>query len=170
MSCKKISKYTRSSNFFSKYPKVSYALDDSGTKYTLTDISRSAIINSNRISDNSLLYTYYEVADGDRPDIVSHKLYGTVQYYWTFFVINDHLRNGLNNGWPLSYTKLEAMIDREYGKYSVITCIPNYNINGTGQLDMSLIPLDEKYLSYLRLSNADNNIFCKILKKLSLLI
>lgn len=153
-----------SSNFFSKYPKVSYALDDSGITYTLTDISRSAVINSNRISDSSLLYTYYEVADGDRPDIVSYKLYGTVQYYWTFFVINDHLRNGLNNGWPLSYAKLEAMIEREYGKYSVITCIPNYNINGTGQLDMSLVPLDEKYLSYLRLSNADNNIFCKILK------
>ena len=153
-----------STNFFSKYPQTAYSLDDSGTSYTLTDISRSAIINSSRISDNSSLYTYYSINDGDRPDIVSYKLYNDVNYYWTFFIVNDSLRNGLNDGWPLSYAKLEAMIEREYAKYSVITFIPNYNINGTGQIDIALTPLDEKYLPYLRLSNADNNIFCKILK------
>lgn len=42
------------------------------------------------------------VLDGERPDQLSFRLYGTTAYYWTFFVINDHLRRGEFFQWPLS--------------------------------------------------------------------
>ena len=38
--------------------------------------------------DNLSGYNYYEIKNGERPDIVSQRLYGTVNYYWVFFIIN----------------------------------------------------------------------------------
>ena len=37
-------------------------------------------------------YEDYTILSGDRPDIVSNKLYNSPDYYWTFYMLNDHLR------------------------------------------------------------------------------
>ena len=37
-------------------------------------------------------YEDYTILSGDRPDIVSNKLYNNPDYYWTFYMLNDHLR------------------------------------------------------------------------------
>jgi hypothetical protein len=141
-------------NFFSKYPKINYDLISDGSSFELTDITRSVVINANKIQDENALYTYYEIEDGERPDVVSHKLYDDVQYYWTFFIINDFLRDGYMSSWPLSYRNFTKMIDREYGKYSAVSMIPvedpELDLNGEGRLDMSCVPLNEKYLPYLK--------------------
>ena len=41
----------------------------------------------------------YLIPVNERPDQTSFKLYGTADYYWTFFLVNDHIRE---NGWPLT--------------------------------------------------------------------
>ena len=38
------------------------------------------------VRDNVAFYTKYNILDGDRPDQVSKKLYGTTDYYFTFFI------------------------------------------------------------------------------------
>ena len=35
-------------------------------------------------------YLTYTVLDGDRPDVISAKLYDDPKYYWTFYLMNDH--------------------------------------------------------------------------------
>jgi hypothetical protein len=146
-------------NFFAKYPKVNYDLVSDGSIFELTDISRSVVLNTNKIQDDNALYTYYEIEDGERPDIVSHKLYDDVQYYWTFFIINNFLRDGYASSWPLSYRNFTKMIESEYGKYSALSIVPvvdpTVDLNGRGKLDMSCIPLDEKYLPYLKFVSQD---------------
>ena len=141
------------SSFFSKYPKINYDVFSDGSSFELTDISRAVIINTSRIADDSALYTYYSIQDGDRPDIISHKLYGDSSYYWTFFITNDTLRDGYYSSWPLSYLNFTKMIEHEYTKYSSLSCIPflepTVELNGTGKLDISLIPLSSQYLPYL---------------------
>lgn len=147
------------SSFFSKYPKINYDLYSDGSEFELTDISRAVIINSNRIADDSALYTYYSINDGDRPDVVSHKIYGTTQYYWTFFIVNDDLRDGYSSSWPLSYLNFTKMIEREYSQYSALSITPitdpEHELNGTGLLDISFIPLTSQYLPYLKFVSAD---------------
>ena len=49
--------------------------------------------------------------DGDRPDTLSYKLYGTVDYYWTFYLMNDHIRE---SGWPIDASQLLAKIKEKY--------------------------------------------------------
>ena len=146
-----------SEEFFSNYPKIQYDLYRNGSSVELTDICRAAIINSELVADDATNYTYYDIFDGDRPDVVSYKIYGTVDHYWTFFLINDHLRRGLNSQWPLSYSDFTKYIDRKYAQYSCISFIPQENIDGKGILDFSIVPLDSKYLKYLRLVSSTNS-------------
>ena len=146
-----------SEEFFSNYPKIQYDLYRNGSSVELTDICRAAIINSELVADDATNYTYYDIFDGDRPDVVSYKIYGTVEHYWTFFLINDHLRSGLNSQWPLSYSDFTKYIDKKYSQYSCISFIPQENIDGKGILDFSIIPLDSKYLQYLRLTSSTNS-------------
>ena len=146
-------------SFFTKYPKINYDLFSDGSVFELTDISRAVIINSNRIADDSALYTYYSINDGDRPDVVSHKLYEDSSYYWTFFIINDFLRDGYTSSWPLSYRNFTKMMEQEYAKYSTLSIKPTTNpqleLDGTGFLDMSFIPLTSQYLPYLKFVSGD---------------
>ena len=146
-------------SFFTQYPKINYDLFSDGSIFELTDISRAVIINSSRIADDSALYTYYSINDGDRPDVVSHKLYQTSSYYWTFFIVNDFLRDGYTSSWPLSYRNFTKMMEQEYSKYSVLSVKPTTNpqleLDGTGFLDMSFIPLTSQYLPYLKFVSGD---------------
>ena len=139
---------------FKQYPKTQYDLYSDGSTFTLTDITRGVVVDRSRLPDDSLLYTYYQLNNGDRPDVVSHKLYGDVQYYWTFFIINEFLRDGLA-AWQLSSTDFNKMIATQYGKYSALTSSINTfnNLNKSGLCDLSLIPLSEEYLPYIRLSD-----------------
>ena len=151
-------------NFFRKYPRIEYLIDDNGATTFLTDISRAVSINSMSVPDDMTVYTLYDIQDGDRPDVVSHKLYNDVQYYWTFFIINDHLKDGYNSAWPLQYNDFSQMIESEYGKYSAISFLPTASLDGAQNTDFSLVPLDDVYLPYLRLSSFDGSTWAKILR------
>jgi hypothetical protein len=106
-------------SFFSQFPKVDYDLLNNGVENEIIDIYRNVDVREFMI-DDVITYTYYEVKDGERPDQVSKKLYGDDQYYWTFFITNDHLKDGLK-AWPKSYRQLDNYIKTKYDKYSVIT-------------------------------------------------
>jgi hypothetical protein len=143
--------------FFSKYPKIRYDLYGNNSSIELTDICRAVALNDLLLPDSVHNYTYYTIFDGDRPDVISNKLYGTSKYYWTFFVINENLRTGLNSSWPLSYRDFTKYIDKNYAKYSCISFTPTSNINGNNILDLSIIPFDKKYLKYLKLATFGNS-------------
>jgi hypothetical protein len=178
--------------YFKNLPKTQYTI--SGEQYAVTDITRMVkITDTNSDIDTIANYTYYNIEDGERPDIVSSKLYGTPNYYWTFFAINQDLKGNLYYDWPLSNQKFENMIINEYDRCSAITFKPIYDI-ATEYINKTYSPdsrnifenaiLDEKYLPYLELvaedsgvaptnnvginaqpsSRPDYNIYAKILK------
>lgn len=61
-----------------------------------------------QVQDATSVYSFFQVTDGERPDIVSERLYGTSDYYWTFFLLNPDLRE---KGWPLSVANLNRQLD-----------------------------------------------------------
>jgi hypothetical protein len=173
-----------SSNYFNKFPKILYDVNNDGTLSVQVDITKTVDINTID-EDRVTYYTFYEIQDGDRPDNISYSLYGTVQYYWTFFVINDSLKAGLNNSWPLNSHAFELMMVNEYDPYSAITFDPVLTslLDSNGFLtieasnanflrsDFSVVPLvpvdnGDSYLPYLRLSPFKNEkgLTAKILK------
>jgi|GEM_PF-2213813 hypothetical protein len=108
--------------FFKQFPAISYNTLSDGIINDVIDIFRHVDVNEVLI-DNASTYTFYEIKNGERPDTVSSRLYGTPDYYWTFFVTNDSLKSGLNS-WPMEYNQHKSWIDQEYGDYSVLIFAP----------------------------------------------
>lgn len=120
-----------SQQFFSQFPKTKYDFEANGILTTIVDIFRFVKAND-RFLDDVSLYKFYQVTDGDRPDIVSEKLYGTPDYYWTFFIINEHLKSGIT-GWPMSSMQLQEYMDQEY-QGTVIETYPVVVKDGDGNV------------------------------------
>ena len=106
------------SNFFTHFPNVNYAFGDEfntkgGAYLTLNkfqDIS-TYIDLIDEVKENAPFYSEYYVLENDRPDQVSQAIYGTPDYHWTFFIMNDHIRN---QGWPLSMSELDKKVKRDF--------------------------------------------------------
>jgi hypothetical protein len=152
-------------SFFSRFPKIKYNLGKA-EYITLTNIIKN-VDADDFFANNSAYYTYHNIQDGDRPDTVSYKLYENPNYHWTFFILNNDLRSGLNTNWPLSYFQLDKMLVREYDPYSVVTIKPhneetNTGLGGSGLAN--LLNLLSEYLQYLRLVNGAGLEEAKILR------
>jgi hypothetical protein len=109
-------------SFFKQFPKTTYDLKRDGQLIEIRNIFRNVDVNE-KLIDPASSYQYYEIKDGERPDLVSSKLYRSSNYYWTFFVTNDHLKDGLQ-AWPLSYQQLQRKIQKYYAPYVVLELIP----------------------------------------------
>ena len=105
--------------FFKQFPKVDYDFRNTGTFQKMTDIYRSIRVLPSFL-DQISGYKFYEIINGERPDIVSQRLYGSSQYYWTFFVVNDFLHDGYR-AWPMSQEALQEYIAKEYEGYAITT-------------------------------------------------
>jgi hypothetical protein len=120
--------------FFSQFPKVPYSFDEftPTINTSIIDIYRYVDVNRDITSDLAA-YLTYSIKDGERPDQVSHKLYKTPDYHWTFFIINELLKDGIQN-WPKSYNELDKYLDKNYGGYSVLEFLPSQSLNENGTL------------------------------------
>ena len=105
--------------FFKQFPKIEYDFNRDGVITNVVNLYRSVRPLQNFV-DNASSYTFYEVINGERPDIVSKRLYDNPDYYWTFFIINDFLHDGLSS-WPMTQQDLDEYIAKEYNGYALET-------------------------------------------------
>jgi hypothetical protein len=105
--------------YFQNFPTIQYDIYGTGRPVEIVDIFRAVRLRKD-IRDNILLYTFYEIEDGERPDTVSMNVYGTPDYYWTFFMVNENLVN-VYNDWPLSRQELENKIQKKYAGNVILT-------------------------------------------------
>ena len=106
-------------SFFKQFPKIEYDFNRTGVKQNMVDLFRS-VRPLPSFLDNYSAYKFYEIKNGERPDIVSQRLYGTSQYYWTFFAVNEFLHDGYR-AWPMSQEDLFTYIEKEYEGYVIET-------------------------------------------------
>ena len=106
-------------SFFKQFPKISYDFDRNGVLQNVVNIYKSVRVLK-AFEDNINTYTFYDVKNGERPDIVSQRLYGSTRFYWTFFIINDFLHDGLA-AWPMSQEKLQQYMANEYSGIAITT-------------------------------------------------
>jgi len=96
--------------FFTNYPRTLYQF---GTEQSATAIQNISVYVDiiDQIKDNINFYETTEIQDGERPDTLSQELYGTVRYYWTFYLLNDNIRE---KGWPLTIQEIRARAIEDY--------------------------------------------------------
>ena len=103
--------------FFKNFPKVYYRFGEEATITSFQDISAyTDIIDT--VKDTSSFYTSYYIQPNERPDQVSYKLYGSTDYHWTFYLMNDKIRE---QGWPLTNQQLIEYAERTYTHTAIIT-------------------------------------------------
>ena len=104
-------------SYFKNTAYVPYKFGTSNT-YTLhQDISVYVDI-VDQVRNNGAFYQKYTILDGDRPDNLSQKLYKSPKYYWTFFLMNDKLRE---RGWPMSNQKILELVKSERNNTTLTT-------------------------------------------------
>lgn len=106
-------------SFFKQFPKVPYDIFRNGINQNIVDIFR-VVKPVEEFLDNPTTYKFYEVKNGERPDIVSQRLYGTPNYYWTFFLVNEFLHDGLGV-WPMSQEDLSEYMEKEFNGFAITT-------------------------------------------------
>ena len=117
------------STYFNNFPRTLYRFGDETNTNLFQDLS-SYVEIFDAVKDNLSAYTYYYVQDRERPDQVSFKLYGTTDYYWTFFAINDNIRE---QGWPLSNRELYNKALKDFPNKVIVTRSPLASIFKVGQ-------------------------------------
>tara|TARA_B100002019_G_scaffold116909_1_gene100397 strand:- start:21 stop:599 length:579 start_codon:yes stop_codon:yes gene_type:complete len=102
------------SNYFKNIPNVLY--DINGTEpnqfRAVTNIM-SRVRFKPSVIENITDYYPYKVLEGERPDIVSYKKYGTVAYSYLILLINDIVDPLFD--WPLPSRQFENYIIEQYG-------------------------------------------------------
>jgi hypothetical protein len=63
--------------------------------------------------DNITLYDLYDIVDGETPEIISHRFYGSPKYHWAIMMANQ--RYDYLNDWPLPYDRLVQYCTDKYG-------------------------------------------------------
>jgi len=104
-------------SYFQDFPNTFYKFGDETKSVIAQDLSAYVDI-IDTIKDEVSIYTKYQIFDNERPDQLSFKLYGTTEYYWTFFLMNDNIRE---QGWPLSNTEIVKFAQAELTLNTITT-------------------------------------------------
>lgn len=66
--------------------------------------------NMNALYVNSVRYS---VQEGETPETISQKRYGSTDWYWTILLLNNII--DVQNDWPLAADELDKIIELKYG-------------------------------------------------------
>ena len=109
-------------SYFRNFPKEFYQFANGDTALMQNLSLYVEIID--QVKENSAFYQDFYVRDGERPDNVSNRLYRNPTLHWTFYLMNNHIRE---QGWPLTQT---AIIEKAKEDF------PNVTLNTQDDIDM----------------------------------
>jgi len=94
--------------YFNDFPNIFYKFGDEVNSVVYQNLSLYSDV-VDQVKDGITFLNVHTIQEGFRPDQVSIQLYGTPFYYWTFYVLNDDLRE---QGWPLPNHELIPYIKK----------------------------------------------------------
>ena len=109
--------------YFDNFGIVSYRFGDNESPVLFNNLTAYVDV-IDQIKENVAFYNKYTISAGERPDTLSYKLYGTPDYYWTFYMMNNHIRE---SGWPVDSYDMLSIAKSKY-PYRVVTT--NTNLTG----------------------------------------
>lgn len=100
--------------YFKNFPSFLYDFDINGkTEYRLVkDITQNVRLRKQLLS-NVTLYDEYDIRDGETPEIIAEKIYGSPMYHWVVMLVNE--RYNYIDDFPLPTYQLEKHITAKYG-------------------------------------------------------
>ena len=87
-------------------------IDGNGTLDIMKNLTARAKV-SDDLLDSGGYYQTVEIQDGERPDILSKRLYNSEEFIWTFLVLNPQIKN-IWDDWPMKYSQLTEYCIEKY--------------------------------------------------------
>ena len=98
-------------SYFDMFPEIDYNSKGDGKTTALKNLlSRVKIITD--VEDNLFNFDYYDVKDGETPELIAHKYYGDINLHWTVLVANDII--DYYEDWPMSVQRFEEFVNKKY--------------------------------------------------------
>lgn len=126
--------------FFKSFPSIYYEISQSN-QTLVTDFLRAIKLDYS-LKENPIFYKIYEIQNGDTPEIISHKFYGTTAYHWVLMLLNEKFDPFRDFPQPDEVVWKYVM-----DKYSDVNAIHHYEdsngnwINTSNQLNEFEIPI-----------------------------
>lgn len=99
--------------YFANIPNIYYDFDINGNRSL--KIVKDITVNFRvirQILENVSLFDEYDMKEGETPDIVANKVYGSSEYHWVIMILNeryDHIED-----YPRSYHAFEEYVNAKY--------------------------------------------------------
>ena len=90
--------------YFKNIASVPIDIDASGNLDLMKNLTARAKL-SDELINNIGYYETVEIVDGERPDHLSQRLYGSDEFHWTFLLLNPQIKN-IWDDWPMSSGQL----------------------------------------------------------------
>jgi hypothetical protein len=113
--------------YFANFPWIPYFFKENEDPFPMLHVLRRFKVND-LFAKYVQSWDYYRIADGDTPQSVARKVYGTEEYYWVLLVFNE-IVNPIND-WP----KTEEQVKQ----YTMAKYSPNRNQKYTGSASTTL--------------------------------
>ena len=98
-------------SYFDMFPNIYYDAKGDG-KFTIQKNLLSRLKLVDKVKENLLGFDYYDVKDGETPEMIAHKYYGNVTYHWTILLVNDII--DYYEDWPMSVQRFEEFVKEKY--------------------------------------------------------
>ena len=98
--------------YFSQFPLTNYNLSGvNGNTIEVTDIFRRVKARS-KLADNITLFDKYDVQEGESPETVAYKIYGSADYFWVVTLVNNIVNRYYD--WPLDEYVFQQYVADKY--------------------------------------------------------
>ena len=98
-------------SYFDMFPKVFYDNKGNGNYSVMTNLLRRVkLVDDAKL--NIVDFDYYDVKDGETPEMIAHKYYGDVNLHWTILTVNEIV--DYYEDWPMSVQRFEEFVKEKY--------------------------------------------------------
>jgi hypothetical protein len=102
--------------YFTNFPISSYSVSDKNS-VLVTDFIKAIRLDP-IIKDDAIFSDPYSVRDNETPEVISHKVYGSVQYHWVIMLLNE--RFDPYNDFPKSDDIIRQQTIKKFGSLNDI--------------------------------------------------
>lgn len=96
--------------YFKHFPKEFYRFGDEKDRAVMQNITAYADI-VDQVKLNGSYYEDYYIKEGERADTLANTFYKNPQLHWTFYLMNDSLRE---RGWPMITKDVVKKVQKDY--------------------------------------------------------
>ena len=103
--------------YFETFPNRLYDINGDGNQKLIKDIFRRMKVRDG-IKNNLSLMATYDVMNGDTPETIAYKHFGSTDYFWIICLMNDVIDRFYD--WPLSDSAFETFVNEKYAEPGAI--------------------------------------------------